>query len=100
MTIERWILAVRAKVRAVLGREAMDRELDEELRYHAERKTEQNIARGMTAEQARRVAMVEAGGIEQAKEECRDARGVTWIHDLGQDLGCCARAQDSPPLRY
>jgi predicted permease len=86
MTIERWILAVRAKVRAVLGREAMDRELDEELRYHAERKTEQNIARGMTAEQARRVAMVEAGGIEQAKEECRDARGVTWIHDLGQDL--------------
>jgi putative ABC transport system permease protein len=86
MWIERWILAMRAKARALFGREAMDRELDEELRYHVERKTAENIARGMSAAEARRLALLDAGGVEQAKEECRDARGVSWIQNLELDV--------------
>jgi predicted permease len=74
------------RVRALLGREAMDRELDEELRYHVERETEQNIAQGMTPQEARRQALIEAGGIDQTKENCRDARGVKWIEDAAQDV--------------
>ncbi len=85
MQIERWILAMRARVRALFRREAMDRELDEELRYHVERTTEENIARGMTPEEARRQALIAAGGIDQAKEKCRDGRQVNWLHDLVQD---------------
>jgi len=86
MSIERWIHAMRMRLRALFRREDADRELDEELRYHVERKTEENIARGMTPEEARRLALIEAGGIDQAKEKCRDARRVNWIHDLAQDL--------------
>jgi predicted permease len=74
------------RVRALFAREAADRELDEELRYHVEMKTEENMARGIDRDEARRAALIDAGGIEQAKEKCRDARGVGWIHDLAQDL--------------
>lgn len=40
----------------------------------------------MAREEARRMAMVEMGGVEKRKEECRDTRGVNWIQDLLQDL--------------
>ena len=35
---------------------------------------------------ARRAALIDAGGIEPAKEKCRDGRGVSWVQDLAQDL--------------
>jgi predicted permease len=82
----RWIYAMRMRLRSLFRREGVDRELDEELEYHVEMKTEENIAKGMTREQARRAALIDAGGIDQAKEKCRDARGVRWIHDLAQDF--------------
>jgi len=63
-----------------------DQELDDELRDHLERKTEEYIAKGMAHEEAHRRARLDLGGIEQTKEECRDARRVSWIHDLVQDL--------------
>lgn len=86
MRMERWTAAAKIRVRALFQRSKMDRELDEELAYHIAMKTEENIARGMIEEEARRAAMVETGGIEQAKEKCRDTRGVNWIRDLAQDF--------------
>ena len=86
MGIERWVRAMRMRVRAVFAREAVDRELDDELAYHVAMKTEENITRGMSAAEARRAALIDAGGVEQAKEKCRDARGVKWLQDLAQDL--------------
>jgi len=64
----------------------MDQELDDELRDHLERKTEEYVAQGMTEEQAHRRARLDLGGIEQTKEKCRDVRKVNWIEDLIQDL--------------
>jgi putative ABC transport system permease protein len=40
----------------------------------------------MLAQEARRAALVEMGGVERCKEECRDTRRVDWIQDLIQDL--------------
>ena len=54
----------------------VDRELDEELRFHIERQIEANVARGMAPADARTAALRALGGIEQRKEECRDTRGV------------------------
>ena len=54
----------------------MERELDEELRYHIEEQTEQNIRLGMNPEEARHNARKAFGGVEQAKERSRDARGA------------------------
>ena len=65
--------------------------LDEELRYHIEQQTEQNIRLGMNPEEARCAALKAFGGVEQAKERSRDARGVRWLEELWQDLRCGAR---------
>src|SRR5262245_13893878 len=69
----------------------MERELDEELRRHIERQTEQNIRLGMSPEEASRAALKSFGGVEQAKERSRDARGVRWLEELWQDLRYGAR---------
>src|SRR5262245_49229028 len=80
-----------AALRALLRKSEMERELDEELRYHIEQQTEQNIRLGMDPEEARHAALKAVGGVEQAKERSRDARGVRWIEDLWQDLRYGAR---------
>jgi hypothetical protein len=64
------------RLRALLRKSEMERELDEELRYHVEQQTEQNIRLGMNPEEARQAALKSFGGVEQAKEWSRDARGV------------------------
>src|SRR5262245_34059515 len=82
---------LKTRLRALLRKSEMERELDEELRYHIERQTEQNVRLGMNPEEARREARKAFGGVEQAKERSRDARGVRWIGDLWQDLRYGAR---------
>src|SRR5215475_2606662 len=78
-------------LRALLRRSQAEREMDEELRYHLEQQTEQNIRLGMTPEEARCAARKAFGGVEQAKERSRDARGVRWLEEFRQDLRFGAR---------
>jgi MacB-like periplasmic core domain len=78
-------------LRALLRKSEIERELDEELRHHIEQQTEQNIRLGMNPEEARYAALKSFGGVEQAKERSRDARGVRWIEDLWHDLRYGAR---------
>ena len=82
---------LKARLRALLGKSEMERELDEELRHHIERQTEQNIRLGMNSEEARHAARKTFGGVEQAKERSRDARGVRWLEELWQDWRYGAR---------
>ena len=69
----------------------MERELDEELRFHLEKEIEQNLARGMGPEEARLAALRSFGGVERVKEESRDVRGVRFVEELWQDLRYGAR---------
>src|SRR5215470_8251672 len=69
----------------------MERELDEELRYHIEQQTEQNIRLGMNPAEARNAARKAFGGVEQSKERSRDARGVRWLENVWQDIRFGAR---------
>src|SRR5215471_3352413 len=82
---------LKTKLRALLRKSEVERELDEELRRHIEQQTEQNIRLGMNPEEAWQAALKSFGGVEQAKERSRDARGVRWIEDLWQDLRYGAR---------
>src|SRR5262245_19850886 len=82
---------LKTALRALLRRTLVERELDEELRYHIERQTEQNIRSGMNPEEARREALKAFGGVGQAKERSRDALGVRRIEELWQDLRYGAR---------
>jgi putative ABC transport system permease protein len=64
----------------------MEAHMDNELRFHLEKQTEQNIARGMSADEARYAALRQFGNVGVVKEECRDTWGVRFINELGQDL--------------
>jgi predicted permease len=61
--------------------------LDEELCFHVEELTEDNIRAGMTAEEARRQALLQVGGRERIKEEYREGVSFRLLQDLGRDLG-------------
>ena len=74
------------RVRALFRRKSVEAELGEELRFHLERQVEKYVQSGVSCEEAQRRARVEFGGIELAKEECRDARGVNFIESVLQDL--------------
>jgi len=70
----------------MLRRSRMEREMDAELRFHIEAFAEDLIRRGVSREEALRRARIEFGGVERAKEECREARGLSFIDSLLQDL--------------
>jgi predicted permease len=82
----RWFYVVPLRLRSLFHRQQVEEDMDDELRYHVERKTEEGLANGLTREEARRLALIELGGIEQRKEECRDTRGLSWLEDFLQDL--------------
>ena len=86
MRFEHWFYTLPLRLRSLFRRARVERELDEELQYHLERQIEENLAKGMTAEEARYAALRAMGGVERRKEECRDMRRVRLIEDLIQDL--------------
>ena len=73
------------RLRALLRRTPLEAELDEELRAHLEREVEKYVRSGLPGEEAARRARLEFGGLDQVKEECRDARGVNFVETLFQD---------------
>jgi predicted permease len=82
----RWIYKLPLRLRSLSRRQAADQELDEELGYHLEQKTQHYMAQGRSPQGARRAARLEMGGLEKRKEECRDARQITWLQDFLQDI--------------
>ena len=91
MRPEHWLYTIRLRLRSLFRWAQADQELDDELREHLERKTEEYVAQGMTQEEAHRRARLDLGGIEQTKEKCRDTRRVNWIQDFVQDLRFAVR---------
>jgi putative ABC transport system permease protein len=73
-------------VRALLSRRRMESELDDEVRLHLDLETAANEGRGMSTDEARRAALVTFGGVDQAKEGCRDSRGDRFLEVLAQDV--------------
>ena len=74
------------RARALFRPRQVEAELDDELRFHTERQLGKYLESGMTREEARRRVRLEFGGLDQVKEDCRDARGVSLLETLRQDL--------------
>src|SRR5690348_11692930 len=74
------------RFRSLFRRGVVDSELDSELRFHIEKQIAANAASGMTPVEARRQAMIEFGGVQELKEECRDMRKINWLQDFAQDV--------------
>ncbi len=82
----------------LLQRNRLERQLDAELRDHLERQIADYVAAGMPEAEARRRALVEFGGLERVKEECRDVRGTRRLEDTGQDLRYALRLLAASPV--
>ena len=67
---------IRYRLRAIFSPKRLDRDMDEEMRFHLEMAERENLASGMTAAEARRQAGIAFGGLERMKDITREARGV------------------------
>jgi predicted permease len=85
MSIERWRWVIPLRLRSVFRRNDVEQDLDDELQYHLEQQTAENIRQGMSPNDARRSARRALGNIELRKEQVRDTRGTRWIEEMGAD---------------
>jgi hypothetical protein len=85
------------RVRYLLRRDVLDREMDEEIRFHIERETERNMAAGMSLKEARRRALIDFGGVERHRAATRQARGVAFIDGIAWDFRNALRSVRRAP---
>jgi len=85
------------RLRAFFTRRQLDTDLDAELTAHIDLAVDEYIERGMTPEQARRRAMLDFGGMQQAREQHREARGLMSLDILLQDLKYTLRTLGRDP---
>jgi putative ABC transport system permease protein len=71
---------------ALMRKRHLEDELDNEILAHLELAERDALARGLSADEARRAARRSFGGIVQVKEEHRDRRSFSWIEALLRDL--------------
>ena len=86
-----------ARTSGLWAKRKMEARLEEEMRCHMELLVEENIRRGMTAEEARRAARREFGGVEQVKETWRDTLGFPALDSFAQDVRHAIRAMRRNP---
>jgi predicted permease len=70
----------------------LERDMDDEMRFHVEMEVADLIARGVPPDEARRRALISFGGVERFKDEGRDARGVGPLEDFIRDVRFGARS--------
>ncbi len=87
----RWLNILSDRLRALLGREAVIRDIDEELRLHIELETESNVRRGMSHSEARRAALLSFGSYDGARDAAYGVRGGGLMETLLQDIRYGAR---------
>jgi predicted permease len=74
------------RIRSLVRRQAVERELDDELRFHLEQQVEAYQQAGLSRDEAIRRTKLEFGSLDQIKEAHRDARGIGFLSHLGRDL--------------
>src|SRR5262245_22912399 len=89
--------ALLLRLRSLLRGTSVEHDLDDELRFHVESHIDELVARGMSRDQARTIALRRFGGVDQVKESVRDTWHVRAIRDLMQDLRYGVRVLTKAP---
>jgi predicted permease len=97
MPLARWRYTLPLRLRSLFRRDKVEHELNDELLFHIDRQIDEHMARGMKRDEARTAALRAMGGLDQRKEECRDARGVRLIEDFVGDLRYALRMMRRAP---
>src|SRR5687767_5920972 len=93
----RWLTALRLRFRSLFRRADVDYELDDELQFHLDHLIATHLARGVDPKEARRLALVEMGGLAQQRESCQDTRGIGAIEAISRDIRFAIRGLRRTP---
>lgn len=93
----RWLTALRLRFRSVFHRSDVDRDLDDELQFHLDHLIATHVDRGVNPREARRLALVELGGLEQQREACQDTRGIGALEAVSSDVRFAIRGLRRTP---
>jgi putative ABC transport system permease protein len=85
------------RLRSLFRRGTVEADLDDELRFHAERHLEKYLKLGMARDEGLRRVRLEFGGLDQVKEECRDERGTYLLETMVQDIRYGLRTLSKSP---
>ncbi len=92
-----WATVVAARLRGLFEHKRLERELDEEVRFHLEMQIEDNLKAGMNPAEARYAAMRSFGGLERMKETYRERRTFALVETTAQDLRYAVRTLRKSP---
>src|SRR4051812_39757003 len=84
-------------INRLLGRSALEKDLDREMQFHLDAAVADHMRAGLSPDDARRRARIDFGGPEQMKEETRDARGTRWVEDAIHDCRFALRGMRRSP---
>src|SRR5262252_6729031 len=82
----RWYYKLPLRLRSLFRKYKTELDLSEELQFHLQNQIDENVAQGPDSQEARRAALRSLGGVEQVKEECRDARKTDLIENFLRDM--------------
>lgn len=92
-----WLKTILSRFLAMFHKPKLEEDLEEELRFHLEMETRENLRRGMSPEEARYAARRKFGGVEQTKEAWRDQRWLPQVDQWWRDLRFAARSLGRSP---
>jgi putative ABC transport system permease protein len=93
-----WFRELRLRILSLLGREKLDRDIDDELAFHLAQRTANNRAAGMDEAQARHAAHRQLGNTTSIKEDTRSLRTLPIVENLAQDIRYGSRTLLKTPL--
>jgi len=88
----RWFGALLTRVRASWRGERIYDEINEEMQFHIEMRTQENIRRGLQADDARMAAARSFGQVQRIAEMGYGVRGGGWLEALLQEMRVAARS--------
>ena len=81
-----WIRTLLSRCTGLFRRRRLETDLDDEIGTHLDLAIRENLARGMSGEEARSAALRAFGGVTQIRETHRVQRGLPWFEQIGRDI--------------
>src|SRR6267154_5757209 len=81
-----WARRVWLRLQSLFRRGRFAQRLDDEMQFHLDEQIAENIAAGMSREEARYAALRTFGSPTGLKEDTQDTWGWVWLHEIGRDL--------------
>src|SRR5436190_8208688 len=92
-----WTSVVSARLLGLFGHKRLERDLDEEVRFHVEMQAEDNLNAGMSPEEARHAARRSFGAIEPMKESYRERSAFAVVETIAKDIRYALRTLRKSP---